>query len=283
MKPTHTTYVGIDVSKQSLEVFPPAWDKPRTFANTPGGHRLLTNELACAGPHLHFVLEPTAGYEAALVAHLTAAGFPLSLVSPVQARAFARASKTLAKTDAIDARSLAEFGATLKPAPTAFRSALQSKLKALSRRRSSLVEQRTAELSNLDRETDTFVLTDIKALIRVLDNRIAKFDRQIASLIASDESTEKRYTRLRQLKGVGPVLANTLVAEMPELGTLGDKQIAALAGLAPYNRDSGKWARAAIHPGRSLPGSQGTSHARPHRSQTQPRSKRVLQSPRRFR
>jgi len=241
MNQLNTTYIGVDVSKNTLEVFHPAWDKPRPFPNDPHGHRLLVRELATNGLLLHFVLEPTAGYEAALVAHLSGAGLPLSLVNPVQARAFAKASKTLAKTDSIDARSLAEFGATLKPPPTAHRSALQCKLRALSRRRSSLVAQRTAERSNLDRETDTFVRADIKALVRVIENRIAKFDREISSLIASDQETKKRHARLRQLKGVGPVLANTLVAEMPELGTLADKQIAALAGLAPYNRDSGKW------------------------------------------
>ena len=242
MKTTHTTYVGTDVSKQTLEVFLPAWDRPRTFANTAQGHRMLLAQARAAGADLHFVLEPTAGYEAALVAHLTAAAVPLSLVNPVQARAFAKASNTPAKTDAIDARSLAAFGAVLKPAPTAFTSALQRKLKALSRRRSSLVEQRTAQLACLDRESDSFVRADINALVRVLERRITKFEREIASLIASEQQTKKRHARMLQLKGVGPVLANTLVAEMPELGSLGDRQIASLAGLAPYNRDSGKWA-----------------------------------------
>lgn len=239
---THTmTHVGIDVSKNTLEVFHPSWNQPRSFANDPKGHSLLLEELAALGLRHHLILEPTAGYEAPLVARLRDAQLPLSLVNPAQSRAFAKASKTLAKTDAIDARCLAAFGAAHQPPPTAPCSQLQTRLKALSRRRSSLVAQRTRELSNLDREADPFVRKDIKALIAVLENRIAKFEREIESLITADSHASARRKRLRELKGVGPILANTLIAEMPELGTLSDKQISALAGLAPYNRDSGKW------------------------------------------
>jgi transposase len=235
------TYAGIDVSKKTLEAFHPSWSKSRSFSNNPSGHRLLIKALITDGAILHFILEPTAGYEAPLVAFLHDQGLPISLVNPVQARAFAKACKTIAKTDPIDARSLAHFGSTHRPEPTPALSPAQCKLKAFSRRRSSLVAQRTKELANLDRETDSFVRADIKALIRVLEGRIAKFERQIELLIASNEEAKQRQSRMLQLKGVGPVLANTLVAEMPELGLLNDKQIAALAGLAPYNRDSGKW------------------------------------------
>ena len=240
MNTKEMTYVGIDVSKNSLEVFHPSWAKSRSFPNTPHGHQLLLKELP-AGLSCHFVLEPTAGYEAAFVTRLHGLGLALSLVNPVQARAFATASKKIAKTDPIDAKSLAEFGLTHRPEPTPPCSSTQRRLKAMSRRRASLVAKRTRELANLDHEPDPFVRADIKSLIRVLDGRITKFEREIVALIASDADASKRCSRLQELKGVGPVLAHTLVAEMPELGLLNDRQITALAGLAPYNRDSGKW------------------------------------------
>ena len=241
MNSSEPTYVGIDVSKNTLELYHPSWSKSRSLPNALAGHRRLLKELPADHHLVHFVLEPTAGYEAALVAHLHKAGLRLSLVNPVQARAFAKASRKIAKTDPIDARSLAEFGATHHPEPTPACSPTQRRLKALSRRRASLVAKRTTELANLDHETDSLVRADIKSLIRLLEGRIAKFEREIASLIASDEPSSKRRSRLLQLKGVGPILAHTLVAELPELGLLNDRQIAALAGLAPYNRDSGKW------------------------------------------
>jgi len=239
MNTTKITYVGIDVSKNTLEVFHPDWEQSRSFPNTPAGYRRLLKQLG--DTVLHFILEPTAGYEAALVAFLNEHGLSLSLVNPIQARAFAKACKNNAKTDAIDARSLAQFGATHRPDPTPPQSPDQRRLKALSRRRSALVAQRTRELSNLDTETDSMVRADIKSLIRVIKGRIAKFEREIQQLIQSDGQARARQKRLREVQGVGPVLANTLIAEMPELGLLTDSQIAALAGLAPYNRDSGKW------------------------------------------
>ena len=241
MNSHNMTYVGIDVSKKTLEVLHPAWTKPRSIPNNPSGFDQLSKNPDIHETPCQFVLEPTGGYESALVEFLHRRQFPLSLVSPAQARAFAKACKSVAKTDSIDAKSLAEFGALHTPAPTAPQSSLQRRLKAFSRRRSALVAQRTKEIAHLDREQDSFVKADIKALIRVLEGRIAKFEREIELLVASDAQAMERKRRMIQIKGVGPVLANTLIAEMPELGTLGDKQIAALAGLAPYNRDSGKW------------------------------------------
>lgn len=241
MNTPNITYVGIDVSKNTLEVFHPAWTQPESFPNDPSGFDLLCKSPDMLKAPCQFILEPTGGYETALVEFLNRKRLCLSLVSPVQARAFAKACKNVAKTDAIDAKSLAEFGALHTPEPVPPQSRLQRRLKALSRRRSALVEQRVGEIAQLDREQDSFVKSDIKSLIRVLDGRIAKFEREIESLIASDAKAAERKRRMIQVKGVGPVLAHTLIAEMPELGTLGDKQIAALAGLAPYNRDSGKW------------------------------------------
>jgi len=235
------TYVGIDVSKNTLVVFHPSWSKPRSFPNNSAGFERLLRCLRSLESSCQFILEPTGGYETALVDFLHRHQFLLSLVCPTQARAFAKASNRVAKTDPIDAKTLADFGALHTPEPIPAQSPLQRQLKALSRRRSFLIAQRTKEIAQLDREQDSFVRADMRALIRVLDGRIAKFERQIELLIASSTQATERKRRMLQIKGVGPVLANTLIAEMPELGSLNDKQVAALAGLAPYNRDSGKW------------------------------------------
>lgn len=241
MNTSEITYVGVDVSKNTLEVFLPSWSQTQTFQNTAPGHRLLSKALNPSDTKLHIILEPTAGYEAALLDHLRDQQIPYSLINPVQARAYAKAVKIHAKTDSIDAKCLADFGATHKPQATRYCSKLQAKLKALSRRRSSLVAQRTRELSSLDRERDSFVRAEIKSLIQVIERHLAKLEREIERLVRTDEDTAQRRGRMSELVGVGPVLANTLIAEMPELGMISDKQVTALAGLAPYNRDSGKW------------------------------------------
>ena len=234
-------YVGIDVSKNTLEVFLHSWPKSRTFPNQPKGHQELIAIFKNNETPSHIILEPTAGYEAPLVSSLHKNAIRLSLVNPIQARSFATACKRIAKTDAIDAQCLSDYGAALKPQAALAQSTLACQLKATSRRREALVAQRTEELTRLELESDSFVRADIKSMLRVLEGRIKKCDQQIDSLIESNEETKTRKIRMCQIKGVGQILSNTLIAEMPELGHLSDKQITALAGLAPYNRDSGKW------------------------------------------
>lgn len=239
MNTQNLIYIGIDVSKDNLEVFHPAWSKSQPFPNTPAGFRRLLKKID--DPFIHFILEPTGGYEAPFVNFLHDQKLRLSLVNPVRARGFATACNDIAKTDSIDAKSLAKFGITHQPEPTLPLSSEQRRLKELSRHRSRLIDQRTREGSVFKRETDSYVKADIKASLRSLKRRIDKVEGEIGRLIQSEKETKERHKRMLKVTGVGPVLANTLISEMPELGLLTDRQIVALAGLAPYNRESGDW------------------------------------------
>ena len=241
MNTSKISHIGIDVSKNSLEVFAEPWLKSRNYPNTLAGFKSLCKALPSIEGKHHIILEPTGGYERALVAYLHKEKISLSLINPIQARAHATACGQTAKTDAIDAQFLAHYGTLHQPAPTLASSELALQLKALSRRRTSLIEQQSEELSRLDKETDPFVRKDIKSMLAILKKRIEKFQAEVDRLIESNKEAKSRKDRMCEIKGVGPVLANTLIAELPELGHLNNKQITALAGLAPYNRDSGKW------------------------------------------
>jgi transposase len=236
-----TYYVGVDVSKHKLDAFHPAWESPRGFENTAAGLRQLLAEVLGPGSGVQIVVEATGGYEKSLWEACAKAGVACSVINPRQVRDYARAAGLLAKTDAIDAKVLADYGRLFEPAPTEPPTPLQQALLAAVRRRANLVEQRSSEKDQLDKTTDTFVKQDLKSCLAVLGRHIAKLDARIAALIASDPQLQAKKQRLEQIKGVGPVASSTLLAELPELGTLGDRQAAALAGLAPFNRDSGRW------------------------------------------
>ena len=249
---TQTYHVGIDVSKEKLDVFHPAWERPRCFANTPRAIRDLLAAVAAAGGPCQLTAEATGGYEKQLVQAAAKAEVPISIVNPRQVRDYARAAGVLAKTDEIDARTLADYGRLFEPTPTEPLTASQQTLRAAVRRRESLIGQRTREKDQLGKDHDALVRRDLKSSIAALDRRIAKWDAHIATLIASDSEMAAKKDRLEQIKGVGAVASSTLLAEFPELGRLGDRQAAALAGLAPYNCDSGRW-----HGLRSIRGGRG--------------------------
>lgn len=188
---------------------------------------------------MHVVLEATGGYEVKLRTALHAGGYPLSVIQPARARHFARARANHAKTDPIDAEVLAAFGTALQPAPTPAPSPAQVRLAALVGRRSQLVEMRTAEILRTEHALEPFVVRQLRAHLAWLNKEIAQCDKQIAAQIAADADLQARTSRLREMTGIGPVIAALLQAEMPELGRLAHGQAAALAGVAPYNRDSG--------------------------------------------
>jgi len=242
MKMSQTTYhAGADVSKEKLDVFHPAWAAPRVFANTAAGIRKLLKAVTGEEGIVHLVAEATGGYERELAAGCAAAGVSLSVVNPRQARDFARAKGLLAKTDAIDARVLAEFGRLMEPAPVKPPTPLQEELRAAVRRRGALVAHRTREKNQLGKTADPFVAKDIRSMIALLDRRIERCEKHIAALVASDAQMKERQRRMEEVKGVSAVLSSTLLAELPELGAIGDRQVASLAGLAPFARDSGNW------------------------------------------
>jgi transposase len=235
-------YVGIDIAKATFQLH--LEGRLESLPNTKAGHaaclrRLAAAEKAAPGSKVHVILEATGGYEAALCAALHAAGRLLSVIQPARARHFARARANHAKTDDIDAEVLTAFGQALQPAPTPAPSPEQSRLAALVGRRAQLVEMRTAEMLRREHVTDQLLRSQLRARLALLGRQIAQCDSQIAAQIAANAPMKARAQRVQQVPGIGPVIAAILQADMPELGTLAVGEAASLAGLAPYNRDSG--------------------------------------------
>ena len=240
MNTTTKHYIGIDVSKDKLDVSAPLWRVPKTFDNSPTGLQSLFKELRPLPASSQLVCEATGGYEGFLLQQAWKRGVNISRVNARQVRDFARAKGLLAKTDRIDARVIADFGALFKPDPTPAPSKTGQQLNAAVRRRESLVGQLTREKNAREKASDKFVRQDIEALIALLSKRLARCDRHIAGLIDADETLREKRQRLEQVKGVGSATSSLVLATLPELGSIGNKQVSALVGLAPMNRDSGK-------------------------------------------
>lgn len=185
------------------------------------------------------ICEPSGGYERDLLAALWAAGLAVSLVHAARVRAFARAQGLLAKTDPIDAVVLREFGELLHPATLAAPSPQRERLAALVQRREQLVNLLSMEDQRQAQTRDAVVKKMSERLLRELQTQIEQMDALIETQIASDATLQGQSERLQQVKSIGPVTAATLLAELPELGTLSRNESGALAGVAPYNRDSG--------------------------------------------
>ena len=237
-----TLYAGIDIAKDTLQLS--LCGASENLPNNARGHarilRLLcAAEAARPGAKVHVILEATGGYEAALCAALHAAGKVLSIIQPLRARHFARARGEQAKTDPIDADVLTAFGEAMRPAPTPAPSAAQTHLGELVGRRAQLIETRTAETNRAAHYTGPLLCRQSRALLALLNRQVSQCDAAIAAQLAADAPMKARAERVQQVAGIGPVVAAILQAGMPELGTLDEGQAAALAGLAPYNRDSG--------------------------------------------
>jgi len=233
----HQLYLGVDVSKDHLDAFHPTRGAFR-IDNSPAAIRALARMAGRDG--LWVVFEATGGYDRPLRDALEAADVPFSRLNPRQARDFARASGLLAKTDRIDARMLAEFGRRMQPPRTPAVPEIRKQLQALAARRRQLVEMRKEEVTRLAQTADPVARADIRAMVTILARHIRDFEARIAALVASDADLSAATRRLQGVPGVGPVVAVTLIAEMPELGQLCRRRIAALAGLAPVAQDSGK-------------------------------------------
>jgi transposase len=233
---TPILYVGLDVAKLSLELH--LAGRSYRLANAAKGHAQLLKRLR-AHTNAHVVCEATGGYEQPVVRALQAAGLPVSIVEAGRVRYFARAQGQRAKTDPIDAAVLTDYGATFKPVATPPASAQQQRLADLSQRRRQLVHTLTAESNRTDHYTDPLCRRQARQLLKTLEKQIAQCDQAITTLIAQDELLAHKAKRLDAIPGVGLVVAATVLAEMPELGRLSSQTAAALAGVAPYNRDSG--------------------------------------------
>jgi transposase len=184
------------------------------------------------------VLEATGGYQRAVVAALAAAGLPVAVVNPRQARDFAKATGQLAQTDALDARALAPFAEAVRPTPRPLPDAQAAELRALLARRRQLVALRTAEPNRLG-NVPPRLQTDIQAPLTWLDTRLAALDDDLDTTLRTSPVGREREELLRSVPGIGPVCTRTLRLDLPELGTLSRQRLAALGGVAPLNRDSG--------------------------------------------
>lgn len=231
--------VGIDVSKATLEVAVYGQTEQWQTSNDDAGISALVERLTALAPE-RVVLEATGGYEALVLAALATAGLAVVAVNPRQVRDFARSTGRLAKTDALDAQVLAQFAAVVRPPARPLPDAATVELSALLARRRQLIDMRTAEVNRLSKAHQR-VRPSIRELVRFLDKRIAELDRELHDRLRGSPLWRAKDDLLRSIPGVGPVLSTTLLAEVPELGTIGHKQLAALIGVAPLNRDSGRW------------------------------------------
>jgi len=231
--------VGIDVSKARLDVAEVPGETRWSAPNEGAGIAGLVERVQAARPTL-IVLEATGGYERAVVGALAAAGLRVVVANPRQVRAFARAVGQLAKTDALDALVLARFGAQVRPEPRPLPDEQARALDALLTRRRQLIEMLTAEKNRLA-AAPAMVRRGIRRHIRWLERQVADRDGELDALIAASPAWRARNDLLQSVPGVGPVLSRTLLGELPELGRLTHKQIAALVGVAPHARDSGAW------------------------------------------
>jgi transposase len=233
---TSILYVGLDVAKLSLQLH--LAGRFHSLANDHKGHAQL---LKCLRPYpnAQVVCEATGGYEQPMVRALQAADIPVSILEAGRVRYFARAQGQRAKTDPIDAAVLSEYGQTFQPAPMPPTSSQQQQLADWAQRRRQLVRLLVMEHNHAEHYTDSLARRQNRQLTRLLEKQIDQCDQAIATLIAQDRQLAHKAARLQAIPGVGPVVASTVLAEMPELGTLNNQTAAALAGVAPYNHDSG--------------------------------------------
>jgi transposase len=228
--------VGIDVAKHHLDVFDGAAAKPARLSNRPETIETWLNSL---GEGRLVIFEATGAYDAALRQALTHAGVAFARVNPTAARSFAKAAGFLAKTDQVDARMLAAMGAALRPTPAEATRTPAEQLARWHKRRDQLVAVRKQERTRRRETDDVGLLESLERHLAFLDAEIAAVERQIAELIAAEPALKQDAKLLASMPGVGPAVSACLLALMPELGRRSPKAIAALAGLAPINQDSG--------------------------------------------
>jgi len=235
------TYVGIDVSKDRLDLAVLEENRIEQYSNTAGGVKELVKEMVALRPSL-VVVEVTGGYERAVVQSLFMAGVPVARVSGYRARQYARAKGLLAKTDSLDALNLADYGKHVRPRLFEAKSEQGQRLSGKLARRRQLGEMLKAEKNRL-RLAYGDIGPSIERVIEFLQGELKQLDQEIRAYLDSDPEWLEQEQLLRSAKAVGPVTAATLLAELPELGKLNRKEIASLVGLAPINRDSGKRSR----------------------------------------
>ena len=243
-------FVGIDVGKAKLDVHILGSGEEWQVRNDAEGICQLADSLEQLSPTL-IAVEATGGYERLMVVQLSAGGLPITVVNPTRVRRFADGLGQLAKTDEIDARMIAQFASVTRPPVRALKSEEEEHLGELLDRRRQILTMRTAEKNRLHTSRGT-IRDDIQRHIDWLESEERLLSKEIAFLVRNNPKWSQKVALLQSVPGVGAVTAATLLADLPELGTVNRQQIAALAGVAPFNKDSGrKRGRRRIFGGRS--------------------------------
>ncbi len=234
------TIVGIDVSKDRLDVAVRPSGEMFVIERSPAGLEQLTFRLGALSPNL-VGLEASGGFETVVAAALAAARLPVVVVNPAQIRAFAKAIGQRAKTDPIDAAVIAHFVEATKPEPRPLPDEATQLLADLVARRRQILEMAVAERQRQKRVTAPHLRKSIVRLLKALERELTSVDTDINDTVRGSPAWREKEDLLASVPGVGPTIARTLIAELPELGQLSRRQVAALAGLAPFTRQSGQW------------------------------------------
>ena len=241
MEPTASTiFVGIDVSKDRLDVAVLPGGEVFAVARDAAGLDALAARLAPLAPAA-VALEATGGFETVVAATLGAAGLPVVVVNPAQVRAFGRALGQRAKTDPIDARLIAAFAAATRPAIRPLPDEATTRLADLIARRRQIIAMMVAERQRLKRFAERRLQRSITRLLEALQRELSELDTEIDGDVRSSPAWRENENLLTSVPGIGHTIARTMIAELPEIGQLDRRQIAALAGLAPWTRQSGQW------------------------------------------
>jgi transposase len=240
MKSLKTYYIGIDISKDKLDVFTRHNNEVKTTANLPKDIGKLIAKLAKEHENIHLVCEATGGYEKPLLKAAFKACCLISLMNARCVRSFADAMSQHAKTDPIDAQIITHFAEVKCPVALVKPSVTQEALQAFGRRRDSLVTKITQEKNALQKTDNVIVMRDIKSSIKGLETRLLRIDKEIDKLVTGDKELNSKRQQMESIKGIGRVSANTILIELPEIGSLTDGQASALVGVAPFPQDSGK-------------------------------------------
>ena len=232
-------FVGIDVAKDRLDVHVRPSDEAFSVARDSEGLTALMQRLGPLHPYL-VVLEATGGFEQTLAAALVSEAMPLAVVNPRQIRDFARATGQLAKTDALDAKAIARFAEAIKPEPRPVPDEQARALGELVARRRQVIEMMTAERNRRRQLSSRRLIKSVDRLLAVLQKELSELEQEVGEGIRGTPAWRERDELLRSVPGIGNVVARTLIADLPELGRLDRKKIAALVGIAPLNRDSGR-------------------------------------------
>lgn len=233
-------YIGIDVSKAMLDIFNSNDSSYHQYDNSAEGvKKLIADIKKIKNVELLITLEATGGYEKLAARTLVEKGFHVTVINPRIIRSFAKACGKLAKTDKIDAKIIANYTETMQPESRLVYNENQANISELSTRRSQIIAMIVAEKNRLDKVSST-IRKSILRIIKLLEKELEEIDSQLKKSVQSDETFEHKHTLLTSVKGIGVKTATALIAYLPELGMLEDRKITALAGLAPFNCDSGK-------------------------------------------